>query len=362
MKKSISIFLVAAMLISLASCSKSTEATTTLETTPAPTTTTIEATTNYYEYIGEMLDINNIETMEYEPPFPITQNIVWDITSDIDTTEGNFYLSCFGFDNLKLRQNLIELTEEMTGQQNSQITINNFDYFNYYSLEEYSNGFVENRLYEELSEDSLQVNIARAVCVENNLRFLIDEIPACYFYERFPEFMRIIESGDCEDFLSAIYNYRICNESTSDTHVNYLDCYVNINNIDYVDFQNLEDDFLIDAIEFLACYRYNFMRVFYLMHGYGNDTNHSNDIRQVRDLRNNRNVLIPNEEQYENIMRELHELSGYENIDIYTVETPEEYYLSCGCYPSDLLSGERYELNYEPYVSPYEFDVVYIDQ
>ncbi len=44
MKKLISIFLVATMLISLASCSQSTEVTTTLETTTVPTTTTTEAT------------------------------------------------------------------------------------------------------------------------------------------------------------------------------------------------------------------------------------------------------------------------------------------------------------------------------
>ncbi len=61
-------------------------------------------------------------------------------------------------------------------------------------------------------------------------------------------------------------------------------------------------------------------------------------------------------------MENLHEIPTFENIDIYQVETREEYFNAYGVYPEDVLSEERYDLNYEPYVSPYEFDVVQIDQ
>lgn len=364
MKKRINALIVLIILLQLVSCSKSEAIETSLSTTEMQMTTVEESsveTTNRYDYINEIINLDNIETTENEPPFQMTQRIVWDFIDDYSWTEDRYYLPGFGFDNLEYRQNLILFNEEMTGEYNNQLTIDDFVFFNCFDLDEH---FEEKAswLYDNLQDSSGFMNIARAVCVENDLRFLIDEIPACYFYERFPEFMRIIERGDGGDFRDSLSIYRICDESLCDTHENYMDCYISIFNLSFDDYINLEDNYLRDAIQFFACYQYNTYRDYYLVHGYGDDSNHSNDIQQVRDLRNNRNVLLPTDEQYQEIMRELSELSAYDNLDIYRVETPEEYYLSYGFYPSDLLGVERYELNYEPYENLYEFDVIYIDQ
>lgn len=349
MKKLISIFLVATLLVSLASCSKSTEATTTLETTPEPTTTNTEATTtepttNYNEYVEEMLDLNSIETIDYELAYSFADHGINDAVLNCDNDETPFFFSSMGYDNLYLRNNLINYAYEINGEYNENISIDNYRYFLYYLNTHYTSALGTNDLYEsymEVEQFSCQMSISRAVLSENNLRFFIDEIPSSYFYERFPEFMRTVDNGEFEQLYEEIIN----------------------NNVHYIlDINTITDSYIRDLFEFWSCISYNHLRR-YLIYAYSeNNEDYSDDVDQVRDQRNNRHVLVPTEEQYNEIMEDLRVCPTFENIDIYQVETREEYFEAYGFYPEDVLSEERYELNYEPYVSPYEFDVVQIDQ
>lgn len=350
MKKFISSLLALVILISLVSCSKSTEVTTTLETTTVPTTTTTEATTtttteattNYNDYLENELDLLNVEYQTYEIPYQFSNNSMRNIYSNTCRLEGfAFAITCLGYDNLMIRNALINDAYNQTGEYNPEITIDNYRYFLYYSNGSYS--MSDEGFYSQCNGNlySFTMPVARAVCSQEGLRFAIDEIPSSYFYERFPEFMRMLENGQSSDLWLAI------EEAGYET---------------VQDVSSVTDQYQRDILEFFACMQYNRVRTGFIFNYNGVDEDYSNDVDQVRDLRNNRHVLLPTEEQYNNIMENLHEIPTFENIDIYRVETREEYFNAYGVYPEDVLSEERYDLNYEPYVSPYEFDVVQIDE
>lgn len=321
------------------------EYTSTSETVESTTSTTeIIETTNYNDYIASEIDLNGVETGEYELAYSFAEHSMQDCVMTCDSYDYcTIYHSALGYDNLFLKNNLINYANEISGVYDANIGIDNYRYFLYY----------RNIHYQAESSDSIygdymlteynvpQLRTARAVLAENNLRFFVDEIPSSYFYERFPEFMRIVDQGNIVWLFDEIVNNNVHN----------------INSIDAID-----EPYVRDLYEFWSCARYNTLRM-NLIYGYDvPNEDYSDDVRQVRDLRNNRHVLIPTEEQYNEIMENLHEVPTFENIDIYQVETREEYFDAYGVYPEDVLSEERYDLNYEPYVSPYEFDVVQIDQ
>ena len=70
-----------------------------------------------------------------------------------------------------------------------------------------------------------------------------------------------------------------------------------------------------------------------------------------------RNILVPTESQYEQLMEDINSMPDCENIDIYQVETREDFYDSYGVYPEDVLAEEyMYELNRTAVVQSYAAD------
>ena len=68
-------------------------------------------------------------------------------------------------------------------------------------------------------------------------------------------------------------------------------------------------------------------------------------IIQARDVSTGMNVLVPTEGQAEKLQEDINSIPGCENINIYTPETPEEFYDCYGYYPDDLIYGYVYEDN-----------------
>lgn len=68
--------------------------------------------------------------------------------------------------------------------------------------------------------------------------------------------------------------------------------------------------------------------------------NLNDEVLQVRDAATGRNVLVPTEEQYNQMMEDITSIPECENVDIAVVETRENFYESYGYYPEDLINDE----------------------
>ena len=265
-----------------------------------------------------------IETRQYTSPFNIYELDERDLH---DLIVNNLYYDgqagyyCFGFDNEYLRNNLINLTNQRTGELNENITMADYHYFQFTETTSMYQGSTSFYDFFTNCQPVFDQKTVRAVLQEQGLRFLIDEIPASYFEERFPEFMEsLYENGD------VILNQDLLNE---------FDVY-SINNPS--DIPSLYD---YDALLFTDLVSYNSVRASYIYnYPHGDYDSYTDDVLQVRDELTGRNVLVPTDEQYNEIMDEIHQIPGFENIDIYQVETREEFYNSYGCYPEDVVNDE----------------------
>ena len=92
---------------------------------------------------------------------------------------------------------------------------------------------------------------------------------------------------------------------------------------------------------YCACITYNSCRMQYI---YNNPTEASN-ILQVKDELTGKNILIPNDVQAELLQADINSLPCCENIDMYQVETEEDFYLSYGVSVQEILNSN---LMYEP--------------
>lgn len=161
----------------------------------------------------------------------------------------------------------------------------------------------------------------RAYLQVNGLRFGIDEIPYDFFVERFPGFMEYIV--EIEDLPMTQQ------QDPNDPSLEEI--------ADPLAFNNAYD---YDYAFFNALGIYNEVRMCYMYNNpYGSINNYADDIKQVKDANTGRNVLVPTEEQYYQMMEDITSIPGCENLDIAVVESKENFYESYGYYPEDILNN-----------------------
>ena len=257
------------------------------------------------------------ETITHTSPFSGI-----DMTSDDYTFLGRTAMSGdngmgfkYGFDNPYSLEVLRNYVYEQTGVYNEDITLSDVNYFyqmdaSIYDWQNFSSCFSQYDLYPAYS-----IEMLRAVLQTEGLRFGIDEIPYSFFERRFPQFINERFNGAPEsdwENLSTPLPAEICGISLE-----------------------LPTTYGYDFDLYATCLAYNQARYSYI---YGNSA--STNIIQVRDELTGRNILVPTDSQYEQLMADINSLPNCENIDPYQVETPEEFYASYGCYPEDLLNED----------------------
>lgn len=227
----------------------------------------------------------------------------------------------WGFDNVFSIQALQDFVYEATGVRDDTITLSDVNYFQY-------TGYIA-RNYASFSFSDMDemhiIETARAVLASEGLRFGIDEIPASFFEKRFPRFLY-----DAMEFNQD-------NKALVDIPADYPSGWSELESIwnlpsDY--FNGFPEDLFIDYEILRACLSYNWYRsclVYKNPHG-------GSAVLQVRDMTSGKNVLVPTEIQTEEIQEDIHSIPKCEGIDIFTPETPEEFYACYGYYPDDLVN------------------------
>lgn len=227
----------------------------------------------------------------------------------------------YGFDNEYTLSLLRDYVYEATGIQDDTITLSDVGYFQYTG---YFNGNYSSfkfSTYPDMVETPLYIEAIRAILSSEGLRFGIDEIPASYIAERFPRYY--YDSLEFNKF------NKCCVEEVTEPIADPL----TLNSI--FEAPSVMDK---DYDLFRACLIYNSCRSSYMYDNpYG-----TAPIQQVRDAVTGKNVLIPTESQIEELQQDINSISGCENIDIFTPETPEDYYATYGYYPDDVVNDIYY--------------------
>ena len=332
MKRIISLTLISALIFSLCSCSTAGAEATSTETASAEAAMTepseVESTESS-ESSAETEQYDDIESffiVETEPH----NNVL--INNDLSTVEYDSiinqvtYDKCnvilLGFDNEYsincLRNNLYN----DSGQADSTSTLSDVNYFQgtqfmaeMTSQVKFSDEFSMN----DTSLSPTALSYVRAILQLNGWRFGIDEIPFDYINQRFPLFVQsMYENGELPSLM----------QGEDSVAIEYL--------TDPLSYTNMYD---YDYAVFTSIMMYNYARSCYIYNNpYGNLDNLTDDVLQVRDAETGRNVLVPTEEQYYQMMEDITSIPGCENVDIRFVETRENFYESYGCYPEDLIN------------------------
>ena len=273
-------------------------------------------------------DIFTVETVQTSNPL---------LSSDIDLEHyegagseilGNpgYMGFMLGFDNKYSLDTLRNITYEYTGVYYDDLTLSDVNYFQGFSTN-YVTGLPQDKFNFYFSDDylgSYSLCFIRAILIEQGLRFGIDEIPYSYIESRFPYFTDCMEN-DYDLPIPLLETDDYCISDISEIGCNY----------DY------------DFIMFSTIMGYNLARATYIYNNpYGSQSNLTDDVLQVRDAETGNNVLVPTEEQYNQMMEDITSIPGCENVDIAVVETRENFYEAYGCYPEDVLNPDlMYEEN-----------------
>ena len=238
----------------------------------------------------------------------------------------------YGFDNPHSLEQLRNYVYEHTGIYDDSITLADVDYFRgSQRMASYCEECFTN-LYGLEYCPYYYLEMVRAILLTEGLRFGIDEIPYSYLEMRFPQFIN-----------EAFYGSP-CLISDIDTYSFPIDVSVSDYPNDYA------NTYAYDIELFCSCLYYNQARYCYIY----NNPHGGDEILQVRDELTGRNILVPTEIQYEQLMEDIHSLPDCENIDIYQIETREDFYDSYGVYPEDVLVEEYiYEPNRTAVVQSY---------
>lgn len=316
MKKLIVYFVIFIFSICLIGCGKQSQnaspkttaiATTEIITSEEITELTTEASTE------EPTTEYEIETIEYDCPIEYNEEMLTDFRKYLDD-KNNAYFCDTGYDSPILRQILIDYVEEKTGIYNDSITIDNFRFFQFGGKGShlYDCGLTFNSIAEQSENgiSSYTLPFVRAVLIENDLRYIIDEIPYSYFEEKFPDIMNNYSSFEYRDSLAL---------KQSELYDKY--------DIDTVDLSTLPDDER-EIIEFYYLCGYNFSRTSYI---------YKHNIKQVRDINTNKIQLNPNEGQLKEINKGVSKIPGFID-NVMEVETKENYHECYGEYPEDVVN------------------------
>ena len=267
--------------------------------------------------IGSYFDV---ETVSYTNPF---------ISSDISTDDYNYICSqvmsgpdwmlMYGFDNEYTNNILRETIYNYSGEYNDSATLSDVGYFQ--GLSYMSNVVSQSKYSEVFSEGQFgpyMLAYVRAVLIDQNLRFGIDEIPYSYIEERFPAIVNsIMETGD----------FPMGWQDDNDVDYEYM-----TNPIDY---NNAYD---YELMMFTAITMYNNTRLSYIYNNPYGDPAEFDEIRQVRDSETGRNVLVPTEEQYYQMMEDINSVQFCENMNIMYVESEEDFYNCYGVTVQEIVS------------------------
>ena len=274
-------------------------------TTEIPTTeeVTEEPTTEY-----------QIETIEYDCPIEYNGEMLADVQEYID----NNYIDHFydtGYDSPILRQILIDYVEEKTGIRDDSITIDNFKFFQFGGKESthFDRGLTMNTISEhaEKGMSPEDLYITRAALIENDLRYIIDEIPYSYFEEKFPDIM--------DNYSSLEYR-----DSLFERYFELIDTYqLDSNLFELSDLSETDSE----LIKFFALRGYNDSRTSYI---------YKYTIPQVRDINTNKIQLNPVKSQIDEMNKGVSKIPGFID-NVMKVETRENYYECYGVYPEDVI-------------------------
>jgi hypothetical protein len=333
MRKHISLTIIGTILIGVCSCNS----TQTVETLTSPVTESTdieiaESSESSLETVLETEPVFTYETVEHTFPFSLSSMS----NDEYQTLIGSILISDmgratnYGFDNPYSLEQLRNYVYEQTGVYDDSITLTDVNYF---SGSERIASYTEDyftTLYGCEYCPYYYLEMVRAVLLTEGLRFGIDEIPYSYLERRFPQFMN-------EDFYGA------------PLLVSDIDAYTRPIQVPIYDYpEEYSHTYAFDRELLCSCLYYNTCRSSYI---YNNPR--GAEVTQVRDELTGRNILVPTESQYEQIMEDIQTLPHFENIDIYQVETRENFYDSYGIYPEDLLSEDfMYELNRTAVVQP----------
>ena len=286
------------------------------------TESTITSTSNGIESIKESVPTQStVETDPYFHPF-----------LDMEPDEYNSMLmrykdSCkciLGFDNPEALKFINKEYQNHTGDT-STISLSNVGYFQFDSrIQDF---YSQYKFSEYIGSEGLpacEMMFIRAVLIEDNLRFGLDEIDWDYISSRFPRFTyNYITTNTFRDDTTKSSTSNKNNQQEYDTCTNPI---------------NLSDPCVYDICYFTSILDYNALRMGYMYNNPNGDSNSiSDEIRQSRDKNSGRNVLDPSSEQAQQLMDDIHKIPGCENIDIFKVETREEYYACYGVYPEEVL-------------------------
>ena len=333
MKRIISLTLICALVLSVCACGTTGSAETDTETVPIETA------------IDESVEVETSETSESAMETEIDDDIDSFFTVETllatnellnsgvpqydyelicnDVTYDQALMIGYGFDNDYSINRLREIILERTGEQNDLVTLSDVDYFQ--GVEWLSTGVSHSKFSEIFSVQSIygispyDLAYVRAILQINGWRFAVDEIPYDYFVQRFPSFMEsICATGELPSVMQDPQNESCMRQNDPFSYTNMYDR---------------------DYEMFIALYMYNVMRLSYIYNNpYGNTNDLTDDVLQVRDAETGRNVLVPTEEQYYQMMEDITSIPGCENVDIRFVETRENFYEAYGYYPEDIIN------------------------
>ncbi len=329
MKRIISLTLISALVLSVCACGTTGSAETDTETIPveAAIDESVEVETSETSESAMETEIDDdidsfftVETNSYSNPIlsadtsPDSYNA---ICSDVVGSNWNLV---YGFDNEYSISKLREYIFIITGEDNNIATLSDVNYFQ--GNERLCNNCAGKEFSEVFSENSFSPTLlcyVRAIMQINGWRFGIDEIPYEYLVDRFPYFM---STAVVDGTIQGSW------EDMSDPDMFEV--------TDPLGFNGMYD---FDIVLFTACTVYNDTRLSYIYNNpYGSIDNLTDDVLQVRDAETGRNVLVPTEEQYYQMMEDINSIPGCENVDIAVVETRENFYEAYGYYPEDIIN------------------------
>lgn len=239
----------------------------------------------------------------------------------------------YGFDNPFTLKMYRDYVYEVTGIENDTTTLSDVGYFQ-------GNGYLKNsygkhKFNSEGGFGKIHIEAIRAILISEGLRFGIDEIPASYFLERFPRFtydaMVFNAWNKC-----AVEDWEATGHESTDPML-----FESMSELTY----DLDSEYEL----FRACLIYNGKRCNYM---YNNPWG-GGVVIQVRDAVTGKNVLTPSESQAEKLQEDINSIPGCENIDIFTPETPEDFYASYGYYPNELVDKRYIDNTHEGFAEYY---------
>ena len=230
-----------------------------------------------------------------------------------------------GFDNPAALQFLDEEYYKLTGEHNDNLTLSDVGYFQYNS--QLADAFGRVKFCEHVGSDGVpayEMMFIRAFLIQENLRFGYNEIEWTTIAKRFPRFQynkTTTESWRDDEIYGIVSSEKNQNEF-----------YTITNPLEF------SDPCVYDAMYYMSLINYDRIRANYMYNNpYGDKGSMKDEVIQKRDKYTADNVLDFTDEQLQQMMDDIHQIPGCENMDITRVETRDEFYASYGIYPEELL-------------------------